>query len=137
MLGRYYIDSAIWRDLHENRKDKFRPLGEWAFELFRKIRINKEKIIYSDLIIHELSIAYDKQTIEKIFSDVNEILERVEIKEKHVKEAKELSKNYNIPFGDALHAILARDNDAIIITRDHHFEVLNEVVEVKKPEDLI
>ena len=36
----YYVDSAIWRDLHENRTDKFRPLGEWAFELFRKILFN-------------------------------------------------------------------------------------------------
>lgn len=45
MALKYYIDTAIWRDLHENRKDKNKPLGELALKLFRKIRINKEKVL--------------------------------------------------------------------------------------------
>ncbi len=124
MAEKYYIDAAIWRDLHENRSDRFRPLGDWAFELFKKIRKDKEKILYSNLVVDELSIAFEKETIKKLFEDISELLEKVEIKKEQVEEAKILSKELKIPFGDALHGILARDNNAIMVTRDHHFEEL-------------
>ena len=96
MTRRYYIDTAIWRDLHENRKDKSKHLGELAFELFRKIRVNKEKILYSDFVVEEMSHAYDKQTIEKIFREVSALLDRAEISEKQVKEAADLLKQQKL-----------------------------------------
>ncbi len=139
MAERYYIDTAIWRDFHENRVDRFRPLGEWAFELFRKIRKNKEKVLYSDLVVEELSKDFDKETIIKIFSIMLEggLLEKVEIKKEQIKEAVKLRNNLKIPFGDALHAVLARDNNSIMVTRDHHFEEVQNIVYIKKPEELI
>ena len=137
MPSKYYIDTAIWRDLYENRKDKNKQLGELAFELFKKIRTNKEKILHSDFVSEELSHAYDKQTIDKIFKNVSELLEKVEMSEGQVKEAVGLSKNLKIPFGDALHGVLARDNDAVMVTRDRHFRKLKDKVNIKKPEDLI
>jgi predicted nucleic acid-binding protein len=137
MAAKYYLDTAIWRDLHEDRKDRFRPLGEWAFELLRKARMNHDKILYSDLTVDELSVAYDKETINRLFKNSDELLEKVEIHKSQAKEAARLSKQLNIPFGDALHGILARDNKAIMVTRDHHFEELGKIVSVSKPEDLI
>ncbi|MBI2574675.1 type II toxin-antitoxin system VapC family toxin [Candidatus Woesearchaeota archaeon] len=137
MAGRYYIDTAIWRDLHENRKDRHKHLGEFAFELFKKIRANKEKIIYSDFIVEELSHAYDRQTIDRLFRSAAEFLEKAETNEKHVKEAAALSKELNIPFGDALHGILAKNNNSIMVTRDRHFKKLSNKIVVKKPEDLL
>lgn len=35
------------------------------------------------------------------------------------------------------HVILARDNNAIMVTRDEHFYKLTDIVSVKKPEELI
>lgn len=137
MKRKYYLDSAIWRDLHENRHDRFRPLGEWAFELLKKIRENNEKIIYSNLVLDELSIAYDKNTIRNLFDSVSEIMEKASINKEQVIEAKKLSKKLNIPFGDALHAILTRDSNAVMITRDHHFEELQDIAKIRKPEELI
>ena len=136
---RFYIDTAIWRDFHEDRIDKFRPLGEWAFELFRRIRENHEKVIYSSIIIDELSKDFDEADIKKIFEIISkeELLEKVEISREQVIEASKLSKQLKIPFGDCLHAIIARDNNAVMVTRDKHFEQLEHIVEVKKPEDLI
>ena len=136
---KYYIDAAIWRDFHENRTDRFRPLGEWAFELFRKIKIAKEKVLYSDMVVDELSKDFDKNDIAKIFSIISEanLLEKVEIKEEQIKEAAGLCKQLKISFGDCLHAILARDNDAIMVTRDKHFAELQDLVDVKNPEELI
>ena len=137
MTSKYYVDTAIWRDLHENRKDKTKNLGELAFKFFKKIRANKEKIVYSDLVVEELSHAYDKQTINQLFKGVSELLEKVEINEKQLKEAVDLSKDLKIPFGDALHSVLARDNDVIMVTRDHHFRKLKDKITIKKPEELI
>jgi len=57
--------------------------------------------------------------------------------EKQVKEAATLSNKLKIPFGDALHGVLARDNDAVMVTRDRHFRKLKDKVIIKKPEDLI
>ena len=137
MASKYYIDTAIWRDLHENRKDKSKNLGELAFEAFKKIRINKEKIVYSDFVFEELSHAYDEQTINKLFKDASELLEKVKINEGQFKEAADLSKKLNIPFGDAVHGVLARDNNAVMVTRDRHFRKLKDKITIKKPEDLI
>ena len=137
MASKYYIDTAIWRDLHENRKDKFRNLGELAFEAIKKIRINKERIVYSDFVFEELSHAYDEQTINKLFKDASELLEKVKINEEQFKEAADLSKKLNIPFGDVVHGVLARDNNAIMVTRDRHFRKLKDKITIKKPEDLI
>ena len=137
MASKYYVDTAIWRDLHENRKDKFKNLGELAFESFKKIRANKEKIVYSDFVIEELSHAYDRQIINKLFKGVSELLEKVEIGENQLKEAANLSKQHNIPLGDAVHGVLARDANAIMLTRDRHFRKLKDKIIIKKPEDLI
>ena len=65
-----------------------------AFKFFKKIRANKEKIVYSDLVVEELSHAYDKQTINQLFKGVSELLEKVEIHEKQLKESADLSKEH-------------------------------------------
>lgn len=137
MTSKYYVDTAIWRDLHENRKDKSKNLGELAFESFKKIRANKDKIVYSDFVIEELSRAYDKQTIDRLLKGVSELLQKAEINEKQLKGAADLSKELKIPFGDAVHGVLARDNNAVMVTRDRHFRKLKDKITVKKPEDLI
>ncbi len=134
--GKEVLHRHGWRDLHENRKDKSKQLGELAFELFRKIRVNKDRILYSDFVIEELSHAYDRQAINKIFKDVSELLEKAEINMEQVKEAADLSTRLKIPFGDALHGILARDNDAVMVTRDRHFRKLKDKITIRKPEEL-
>ena len=65
-----------------------------------------------------------------------EYRERIECL-KFERETIELKHKYNIPFGDALHAVLARDNNAILVARDHHFEEIQHIIKAKKPEELI
>ena len=107
------------------------------FYSFKKIRTNKEKIVYSDFVVEELSHAYDRQTIDKLFKGVSELLEKVEINEDQLKEAVDLSKDLKIPFGDAVHGVLAKYNSAVMVTRDRHFRKLKDKITIKKPEDLI
>ena len=47
------------------------------------------------------------------------------------------SKHKNIPRGDVIHFILARDSGATLITRDNHFEIFIDLIEIHKPEELI
>lgn len=138
MVKKYYIDACIWMDYFENRSDKFRPLGDWAFDLIKKIIKNEDLILYSELIEEELGENYSNEEIEKIFSIVPlELFVKVKIYNKQLVKARELSKGKDIPLGDAIHAILSRDSDAIMVTRDEHFEKLRGIISVKKPEELI
>lgn len=138
MTKRYYLDSCIWRDYFENRSDRFRPLGDWAFSLIKLIIQENNLIIYSDLIEEELNVGFSEKDIKKIISIVpKENLVRIESSSEQLKEAIQKAKKLNIPVKDALHAILARDNDAIMVTRDKHFYELSERLTITKPEDLI
>ncbi|MBI3026645.1 PIN domain-containing protein [Candidatus Woesearchaeota archaeon] len=47
--------------------------------------------------------------------------------EKQREEAKKIAEERNVPAGDALHAIIARDNDLILVTRDSHFRKLEDI----------
>ena len=137
-MTKYYLDTCIWIDYFENRSDRFRPLGEWAFFLIKKIIQDDDLIIYSDLVEEELQVIYSEKEIKKIFSIApKEILVKVSNSIKQLKEAIHYSKRFNIPKKDALHAVLARDNEAILVTRDKHFYELTRDIIVKKPEELI
>ena len=52
-------------------------------------------------------------------------------------EAKKIAKERNLPSGDALHSIIARDNDLILVTRDNHFKELTDISKYYKPEEII
>ncbi|MDD9953600.1 MAG: PIN domain-containing protein [Candidatus Woesearchaeota archaeon] len=139
MKQRFYIDTLIWRDYYEGRSDRFRPLGEWALMFFRKALQEQHTILFSSIVVDELQKDYDKEKIQEIFSviDNTSLFRKASVHKKQFKEASQLSKDRKVPFGDALHAIIARDNEAIVITRDRHFEVLQDITQAKKPEELL
>lgn len=137
-MTRYYLDSCIWRDYFENRSDRFRPLGEWALRLIKKIIKENGLFIFSDHSIKELNKQYSPEELDKFFAIIpKQLIIKIETNSYQAREAFKIKKKLNIPFGDALHAIVARDNNAIMVTRDKHFYELPEEAIIKKPEDLI
>ena len=52
-------------------------------------------------------------------------------------EAKKIATERNLPPGDVLHAIIARDNSLIMVTRDKHFKKLEDITKHYKPEEII
>ncbi len=52
-------------------------------------------------------------------------------------EADRLAQEQKIPYGDALHAILARELEAVLVTRDKHFKRLTNISKPFKPETLL
>ncbi len=139
MQRRFYLDTCIWRDYYENRTDNFRPLGEWALSLIQKILEEKNRLLYSDIIIDELRILYSLTEISEIFEIVaqHQTLIKVPISQSQKKEAALLCKERKMSWADALHAILARDHNAILVSRDKHFLQLGDIAEIRKPEELI
>lgn len=138
MVKKYYLDTCIWIDYFENRKDRFRPIGEWAFMLIRKIVGNKDLVLYSDSVQDELGLFYSDEQIKKVVSIVpNQLLVHLKASTDQIEESVKLSKKVCIKRMDVLHAILARDNKAVLVTRDKHFYELSEHLVIKKPEDLI
>ena len=61
----------------------------------------------------------------------------MESTEKQARKAKDLSSKRDIPKGDALHALIARDNKATLVTLDNHFKKLLDITKPKRPQDLI
>ncbi len=96
-------------------------------------------MLYSDVTFKELRDYFSVEEIERIFSIVagKGLLEKVEISQEQKREADNLCNIRNIPFNDCLHAVLARDDAAIMVARDHHFELLADITESKKPEELL
>lgn len=136
-IKKYYLDTSIWIDYFENRKDKFRPLGEWAYALLSLIRKQNDKMLVSDLVITELKKYMDEEKVKAILKDFKDPIIRTISNDKQSKEAIKIAKTRKIPKGDALHAIIAKDNNAILVARDHHFEELTDITISYKPEDLI
>ncbi|MBT4824756.1 PIN domain-containing protein [Candidatus Woesearchaeota archaeon] len=137
MKTKYYIDTCIWRDYYENRTDRFRPLGEWSLFLLNKIIQDFDLIIISDFLLYELSLFLSKEEIKKLFEPYKNNLFKIKSSTRHHTLAKSCAKKYLIPKQDALHFVLALEHNAILVTRDQHFNHVSEIIEVKKPEDLI
>ena len=138
MEKRYYFDTSIWLDFLENRNEPNFPKGNRVEELIRKITASDSRIVWSGAIMDELSIQRaDQEKIEYSIDFLKNILIFVECTDRQWRRARDLSSRREVPLFDALHALIARDWKATIVTRDKHFEKLTDIVKYEKPEDLI
>ena len=135
---RYYLDTAIWIDLYENRKGyNEEPLGDYAFKLFAMIKSKKGNIIITDLTITELGMHYTMPEIKGMINPFEYFIERLLSSKKQRNQSMKIARERNIPKGDALHAVIARDSNLILVTRDSHFKKLKDISMYYKPEEII
>ena len=137
MAEKYYLDTSIWMDYYEDRKDPSKDLGEFAFILLCKLLSTKTKIVVSSFLLRELQVSYSLDMIRGLTLPFDKLMERVDVSDNQRDEAKKVAEERHVPKGDALHAILARDNNAILVSRDKHFQLLTDICEVVKPEEII
>ena len=138
MPNKYYVDTSIWIDLYEDRKGfNNEKLGDYALNLFYFIIEKNHKLIISDMLIKELEINYTTAQINGMMKIYGNSIEKVKTTTKQRDEAKKLSLERNLPYGDALHAIIARHNNLILVSRDKHFKELIDISKYYKPEELI
>lgn len=138
VLKEFYFDTSIWLDFIEGRDEPNFPKGTWAKKLINKIIKHDCKILFSDNNMLELiNIGYLEYEIEEILNTLKPIIKYVESTEKQVGRAKDLAQKRDIPKRDALHALIARDNHAILITLDNHFKKLIDIIKPHSPREFI
>ncbi len=135
MTKKYLFDTCIWRDYYENRlSTSQRPLGEYAAELFMKILVKKEVILFSEALLWELKKDYEEDEINDMLNllVMNKVLIKIEITKEEYTEGGRLAEERNLPFVDCLFAVQARNHQATLITQDKHF--FENLCDIKKPE---
>jgi len=137
MEKRFYLDTSIWRDYFEDRSDGIRPLGEFAFQFLKKCLKEKYSVLVSDKVEKELLRYYSREKVNAVFSNFKEIIIKIKPTRKQVAEAGNIwiKNNKEFPLNDILHAIIARDANAILVSRDFHFRAL-EISECRLPEEI-
>ena len=134
----YYFDTSIWLDFIEDRNEPNMPKGECAHQLLKKDIITDEIICYSDAIIIEFkAVGYSAFDIQGIFRPLRNVLAYVQSTHEQRRRAKDLASKRDVPRMDALHALIARDNHALLVTLDHHFKELSDITKPHRPQDLI
>ena len=118
MARQFYLDTSIWRDYFEDRKDNLRPLGEFAFQLLKKCVERKDTIIVSNAVEKELLDCYAREKVNAVFSSFSESILKIEYSKGQSEEAfnfwKKAGKKF--PLYDVLHSIIARDNNVVLMT---------------------
>lgn len=132
MQEEFYFDTSIWLDIHEKRDN-----SDVAKKLMERIIKEDYKVAYSDLTISELKqLNYSQQEINIILKVAKpNNIKRVHFSKEQIKEGTKLAKKRNIPKKDAIHAVICRDNNLQLISRDEHFAKLKDVTTAKKPEE--
>ncbi len=138
MTKNYYLDTSIWLDFFEDRDEPNFSKGKLTHKLLNKIIKEDSKIIYTNLIFKEMrDFGYTYFELKYLFKPFNKILIYTRPTKKQYGKAKDLAAKRKVPLVDAIHALIARDNKAVLITRDHHFKRLLDITKSKRPEDLI
>ena len=134
-----YLDTSIWRDYFEDRRDGLRPLGEFAFRFLKECAEKGFDVIVSDTVTLELGLRFSESQIPEVFSAFKGSIRFIDATSEALAEAKHewAARERNLPFNDVLHAVLAKRNGAVLIARDRHFEALSEIVKICKPEEFI
>lgn len=137
MSNNYYLDTSIWRDYFEDRKDNLRPLGEFAFRFLKECQKRKDIVFVSDIVKKELLKYFSIELVNEIFSSFKDIIVEIMHAEVHVSEAYSfwIRSNKKYPSSDILHSIIARDNKTLLVSRDKHFQEIG-IVECKLPEEI-
>jgi len=132
--AKFYPDTSIWLDFFEKRGHE----REIAKRFFKKMIVKESKIIFSEAIRDELiKYGFYQENLNYLLSIFKNNLVYVQFNKEQFGKANDLAIKRNIPRLDTLHALLARDNKAILVSRDRHFDKLLDIVHYKKPEDII
>ncbi len=138
MNQHFLIDTSIWVDLYEDRKSyRNEPLGDYSLRLLSSIKAKGDFIVLTDFLIQELETIYSIPEINGMFKPFERLTKKFIATKTQREEAKIIAQERNVPAGDVLYAISARDNKLILITRDNHFRKLKDISEYFKPEELI
>ncbi len=129
-----YVDTNVYLDLFKGRTSKFMDLGDFAGNLFFKIREKKYQLVISDWVFEEFCKYGSKEYLQKLIADFSDVI-MIERTSEDEEKARKLSRT-NFP--DALHVILAKRGEAVyLVTRNiQDFIEFQHIIEIATPEYL-
>ncbi|MFH1786127.1 MAG: type II toxin-antitoxin system VapC family toxin [archaeon] len=134
---RLYLDTNIYIDYWEGRHEGIRPLGEFAFQLLKRAIRCEFVIVYSDLVVYEISAHCgmpDAEVFETFFRELQKKNKLEYVKGYNKLVATEIAGRTGIPLPDAVHIVLSKKANAILVSRDQHL-LHAEGVGARMPED--
>jgi len=140
-MKRVLVDSNIFLDYYLDRKDSMLPIGEFAFQFINRAIKCEFTFIVCDLILGELENNLElkgPQILKVIFAELIKKgkLLIIDYRDELAVEAKRISRERKLPLNDCVFALIARENNLLVVSRDKHFQELKDLVESLKPEDL-
>ncbi len=136
-----YIDADVWLNFWQDEMLGLLPASHYAEELLKKANREGWTVVVSDLVKEEV---FDKNVLPADFDArllelrIGGLIEEVEVEEKDDVLAGRLRRERGLHLSDALHAALAIRTKSAIVTRNiKHFKLVEDLVEVRKPEDLL
>ena len=129
-----YVDTNVYLDLFGGRSSRLMPLADFAAYLFRLVREKKYQLVISDWVFDEFCKYGNKDDLQKLVSDLDEVV-TIKRTSEDEKKAWRLSRT-NFP--DALHVILAKKGEAVyLVTRNtDDFAEFQHIIEIATPEYL-
>ncbi len=125
----YYLDTNIWLDIHEQRGSN----SDNALTFLRDALTSDAIFVWSTLHTAELKrldYTLDEQhTLITIIPSSRRRL--ISVTRHNINTARRLARQRDVPVHDALHAVLAKEHAAIIVTRDRHFLRFSDIVEIR------
>ncbi|MFA6268697.1 MAG: PIN domain-containing protein [archaeon] len=126
MSRRVLVDTNIFLDNLLNRKSSYVPIGEFAFQFFKRTLECEFFVVMCIESFNELKsvlkISEGEMWVEVLSSlkDKNKI-EIVKPSLEQKSKASRLSKEKGVSYVDALLFVIAKDNNLLLVTRDNHF----------------
>jgi predicted nucleic acid-binding protein len=141
MPQRVLVDSNIFLDYYLDRKDAMLPLGEFAFRFIGSALSCNYFLLVCIETIEEISHILKAPVGEVLNLVFKELAEKGKIEiinpSLAVKaKARKIALERNLPFNDALFAVVAAENKVKVVTRDSHFLELKDIATAVKPEEL-
>ncbi len=135
-----YLDTNIYLDYLEGRVELFRPLGEFAFQIFKRTLSCEFTLILSSLLVEELSLHVSKERIKEMLDDFHKRKKIIEtaVKYEDKDTARTIMRERHTPFQDTLHMVVAkRMNASYFVTRNiKDFVELEDIIPIFLPENL-
>ncbi len=141
MSTRIYCDACIYLDYLLNRSDRFRPLGDFAFHLFKRIIGCEFELVVSDWVLTELKGHLESEADWNMFMSLLQQLKpkivKVRTEEADREEARRRCTT-DSHWQDNLHAVLAHKAGAtILVTRNFSdFCDVQDLVQPRFPENI-
>lgn len=124
-MNKYYLDTDIWIDCLQGKSS-----------IIDDLLMKNSIIIYSDILEEELLMKFLREELAYKLSLIPcEHIIKVKMDEIQFMTAEKIAKRANLSISDVIHAIIAKDNQAIFLTNSAYLIEGLGIVELKRPKN--